>query len=104
MMTESHIPVDFCQPVSILRFNGFLLFFGNWIKFEMGGIVTLTGQPRATLSAGKAGISTRVNILLSGRVLVVLLIFFLNEIQICTTVRCKNRDDDAVFRLGWVFL
>jgi hypothetical protein len=36
---------------------------------------------------------------------VVLRIFFLNEIQMCTTVRCKNKDDDdAVFRLGWVFI
>lgn len=35
----------------------------------------------------------------------VLRIFFLNEIQMCTTVRCKNKDDDdAVFRLGWVFI
>jgi hypothetical protein len=49
--------------------TAFYFFFGgNWIKFEMGGIVTFAGRPRATLSAGKAGISTRVNILLSGRV------------------------------------
>lgn len=33
-----------------------------------------------------------------------MLIFpFKNEIQMCTTVRCKNKND-AVFRLGWDFV